>query len=170
MFVLCCSIHSWDHPPPAWPLLCPVAAVSVRPQPCSCRSTCRSWRQSDSVRRDVKRIGSLLPRFLPNAFVLTLLFALLDESTELQTQICNGFKSLVVQLQGELAAGRHSSLQRFALGPYASCFLFLSTEILNKCKGDLLEMKESKLKTSPSLLENLIFFVEVRRLCFHTDS
>uniref|UniRef100_A0A3Q1B4A5 N-alpha-acetyltransferase 25, NatB auxiliary subunit n=1 Tax=Amphiprion ocellaris TaxID=80972 RepID=A0A3Q1B4A5_AMPOC len=51
---------------------------------------------------------------------------------ELQTQICNGFKSLVVQLQ----------------------------EILNKCKGDLLEMKESTLKTWPSLLENLIFFVE----------
>ncbi|KAF0046069.1 hypothetical protein F2P81_002598 [Scophthalmus maximus] len=56
----------------------------------------------------------------------------LDESSELQTQICNSFKSLVVQLQ----------------------------EILNKCKGDLLEMKESKLKTQPSLLENLIFFVE----------
>uniref|UniRef100_A0A3Q0SVE0 N-alpha-acetyltransferase 25, NatB auxiliary subunit n=1 Tax=Amphilophus citrinellus TaxID=61819 RepID=A0A3Q0SVE0_AMPCI len=56
----------------------------------------------------------------------------LDESSELQTQICNGFKSLVVQLQ----------------------------EILNKCKGDLLEMKEGKLKTQPSLLENLVFFVE----------
>ncbi|KAE8285398.1 N-alpha-acetyltransferase 25, NatB auxiliary subunit [Larimichthys crocea] len=56
----------------------------------------------------------------------------LDESTELQTQICNAFKSLVVQLQ----------------------------EILNKCKGDLLDMKEGKLKTWPSLLENLIFFVE----------
>ncbi|XP_034080063.1 N-alpha-acetyltransferase 25, NatB auxiliary subunit isoform X2 [Gymnodraco acuticeps] len=56
----------------------------------------------------------------------------LDESSELQTQICNGFKSLVVQLQ----------------------------EILNKCKGDVLEMKDSKLKTQPSLLENLIFFVE----------
>uniref|UniRef100_A0A8C9ZBL7 N-alpha-acetyltransferase 25, NatB auxiliary subunit n=1 Tax=Sander lucioperca TaxID=283035 RepID=A0A8C9ZBL7_SANLU len=56
----------------------------------------------------------------------------LDESSELQTQICNGFISLVVQLQ----------------------------EILNKCKGDVLEMKDSKLKTRPSLLENLIFFVE----------
>ncbi|XP_005457964.1 N-alpha-acetyltransferase 25, NatB auxiliary subunit [Oreochromis niloticus] len=55
-----------------------------------------------------------------------------DESSELQTQICNGFKSIVVQLQ----------------------------EILNKCKGDLLEMKEGKLKTQPSLLENLVFFVE----------
>ncbi|XP_062268710.1 N-alpha-acetyltransferase 25, NatB auxiliary subunit isoform X2 [Platichthys flesus] len=56
----------------------------------------------------------------------------LDESLELQTQICNSFKSLVVQLQ----------------------------EILNKCKGDLLEMKDGTLKTWPSLLENLIFFVE----------
>ncbi|XP_068609025.1 N-alpha-acetyltransferase 25, NatB auxiliary subunit [Brachionichthys hirsutus] len=56
----------------------------------------------------------------------------LDESSELQTQICNAFKSLVVQLQ----------------------------EILNKCKGDLLEMNGSKLKTQPSSLENLVFFVE----------
>uniref|UniRef100_A0A7N6ASF8 N-alpha-acetyltransferase 25, NatB auxiliary subunit n=1 Tax=Anabas testudineus TaxID=64144 RepID=A0A7N6ASF8_ANATE len=56
----------------------------------------------------------------------------LDESSELQTQICNGFKSIVVQLQ----------------------------EILHKCKGDLLELKETKLKTQPSFLENLIFFVE----------
>uniref|UniRef100_A0A669AZL1 N-alpha-acetyltransferase 25, NatB auxiliary subunit n=1 Tax=Oreochromis niloticus TaxID=8128 RepID=A0A669AZL1_ORENI len=56
----------------------------------------------------------------------------LHELETLQTQICNGFKSIVVQLQ----------------------------EILNKCKGDLLEMKEGKLKTQPSLLENLVFFVE----------
>uniref|UniRef100_A0A3B3YRW3 N(alpha)-acetyltransferase 25, NatB auxiliary subunit n=1 Tax=Poecilia mexicana TaxID=48701 RepID=A0A3B3YRW3_9TELE len=33
-------------------------------------------------------------------------------------------------------------------------------EILNKSKGDLLEVKESKLKTQPSLLENLVFFLE----------
>uniref|UniRef100_A0A671UI09 N-alpha-acetyltransferase 25, NatB auxiliary subunit n=1 Tax=Sparus aurata TaxID=8175 RepID=A0A671UI09_SPAAU len=57
----------------------------------------------------------------------------LDEPSELQTQICNGFQSLVVQLQ----------------------------EILNKCKGDVLELKEGKLKTQPSFLETLIFFVEV---------
>lgn len=38
------------------------------------------------------------------------------------------------------------------------------TEILNRCKGDFLEMKEGKLKTRPSLLENLVFFVEVRNL------
>lgn len=56
----------------------------------------------------------------------------LDESTELQAQICNGFQSLTVQLQ----------------------------EMLNKCKGDLLEMKESRLKTRPSLLEHIVFFVE----------
>ncbi|CAG5867799.1 unnamed protein product [Menidia menidia] len=55
----------------------------------------------------------------------------LDESSELQTQICNAFKSLVVQLQ----------------------------EILNKCRGDLLEMNGSKFKTHPSLLESLVFFV-----------
>ncbi|XP_055009601.1 N-alpha-acetyltransferase 25, NatB auxiliary subunit isoform X2 [Boleophthalmus pectinirostris] len=56
----------------------------------------------------------------------------LDESTELQAQICNGFQSLTVQLQ----------------------------EMLNKCKGDLLEIKMSVLKTRPPLLENLVFFVE----------
>ncbi|XP_033845022.1 LOW QUALITY PROTEIN: N-alpha-acetyltransferase 25, NatB auxiliary subunit [Periophthalmus magnuspinnatus] len=56
----------------------------------------------------------------------------LDESTELQAQICNVFQSLTVQLQ----------------------------EMLNKCKGDLLEIKMSVLKTRPPLLENLVFFVE----------
>ncbi|XP_034402615.1 N-alpha-acetyltransferase 25, NatB auxiliary subunit isoform X2 [Cyclopterus lumpus] len=66
----------------------------------------------------------------------------LDESSELQTQICNGFQSLVVQLR----------------------------EILNKCKGDLLEMKGSKLKTRPSLLENLIFFVETVCIVLWTAS
>lgn len=66
----------------------------------------------------------------------------LDESSELQTQICNIFKSLVVQLQ----------------------------EILNKCRGDLLEMKEGKLKTQPSLLENLVFFVETVSIVLWTAS
>ncbi|XP_054613553.1 N-alpha-acetyltransferase 25, NatB auxiliary subunit isoform X2 [Dunckerocampus dactyliophorus] len=56
----------------------------------------------------------------------------IDESSELQTQMCNTFKSIAVQLQ----------------------------EMLTKCKGDLLEMKDGKLKTRPPLLENLIFFVE----------
>lgn len=34
--------------------------------------------------------------------------------------------------------------------------------MLHKCRGDLLEIKEGKLKTQPSLLENLVFFVEVK--------
>uniref|UniRef100_A0A673CTK8 N(alpha)-acetyltransferase 25, NatB auxiliary subunit n=1 Tax=Sphaeramia orbicularis TaxID=375764 RepID=A0A673CTK8_9TELE len=38
--------------------------------------------------------------------------------------------------------------------------LSLSIEILNKCKGDLLEMKGGRLKTRSPLLENLVFFVE----------
>lgn len=88
-------------------------------------------------------------------------FTFLDESSELQTQICNAFKSLVVQLQGESAASAASAVKLcFCV---SSCFFLLSAEILNKCKGDLLEMKETKLKTQPSLLETLIFFVEVRR-------
>ncbi|CAL1567986.1 unnamed protein product [Knipowitschia caucasica] len=56
----------------------------------------------------------------------------LDESEELQAQICNCFQSLKFQLQ----------------------------EMLNKCKGELLETKMSTLKTVPSLMENLVFFVE----------
>ncbi|XP_061783480.1 N-alpha-acetyltransferase 25, NatB auxiliary subunit [Nerophis lumbriciformis] len=66
----------------------------------------------------------------------------LDESSELQTQMCNTFKSLAVQLQ----------------------------EMLTKCKGDLQEMKEGKLKTRPSLLENLIFFVETVCVVFWVAS
>ncbi|CAB1352257.1 unnamed protein product [Coregonus sp. 'balchen'] len=56
----------------------------------------------------------------------------LDDSSELQTQICNSFKSLIVQLE----------------------------EMLSRCKGEVLEMKDSRLKTQPSLLETLVFFVE----------
>lgn len=90
------------------------------------------------------------------------LFTPSDESSELQTQICNGFKSLVAQLQGE-------SPQRPTADvcPSPSRLIFSSsppTEILNRCKGDFLEMKEGKLKTRPSLLENLVFFVEVRKI------
>lgn len=47
----CCSIHSWDRPPHAWPPLCPSGAASARLQPSSCASTCRSWSCSGSVRR-----------------------------------------------------------------------------------------------------------------------
>lgn len=47
-----CSTHSWDHPTPAWPRLCPVGAVSVRLQLSSCLSTYRSWKLLDLVRSD----------------------------------------------------------------------------------------------------------------------
>ncbi|XP_022536484.2 N-alpha-acetyltransferase 25, NatB auxiliary subunit [Astyanax mexicanus] len=56
----------------------------------------------------------------------------LDQSAELQAQIANLFKSLTVQLQ----------------------------DMLNKCKGELMEMKDSQCKTQPSLLENLVYFLE----------
>ncbi|XP_062870157.1 N-alpha-acetyltransferase 25, NatB auxiliary subunit [Trichomycterus rosablanca] len=56
----------------------------------------------------------------------------LDQSTELQAQISNVFKTLTVQFQ----------------------------DMLNKCKGDLLVVKDSRCKTQPVLLENLVFFVE----------
>ncbi|KAF4108499.1 hypothetical protein G5714_011258 [Onychostoma macrolepis] len=56
----------------------------------------------------------------------------LDESTELQTQISNLFKCLAVQLQ----------------------------DMLEKCKGDLLEVKDGQSKTQHFLLENLVYFVE----------
>ncbi|KAK2823304.1 hypothetical protein Q7C36_019904 [Tachysurus vachellii] len=56
----------------------------------------------------------------------------LDQSAELQAQISNLFKSLTVQLQ----------------------------DMLNKCKGDLLEVKDNRRKTQPSLLESLVYFVE----------
>lgn len=46
----CCSIHSWDRPPRAWPQLCPSGAVIARLQPSSCVSTYRSWSCSGSVR------------------------------------------------------------------------------------------------------------------------
>ncbi|XP_016115402.1 N-alpha-acetyltransferase 25, NatB auxiliary subunit-like isoform X2 [Sinocyclocheilus grahami] len=56
----------------------------------------------------------------------------LDESTELQTQISNLFKSLAVQLQ----------------------------DMLEKCKGDPLEVKDSQSTTQHFLLENLVYFAE----------
>ncbi|XP_059395905.1 N-alpha-acetyltransferase 25, NatB auxiliary subunit-like isoform X2 [Carassius carassius] len=56
----------------------------------------------------------------------------LDDSAELQTQISNLFKSLAVQLQ----------------------------DMLEKCKGDLLEVKDGQSKPQPFLLENLVYFVE----------
>lgn len=35
-------------------------------------------------------------------------------------------------------------------------------DMLNKCKGDLLEVKDNRCKIQPSLLESLVYFVEVR--------
>ncbi|XP_036383509.1 N-alpha-acetyltransferase 25, NatB auxiliary subunit-like [Megalops cyprinoides] len=56
----------------------------------------------------------------------------LEDTAEVQTQIGNSFKSLLAQLQ----------------------------EIFSKCKGDLLEVRDNQCKTQPSLLENLVVFVE----------
>lgn len=39
-----------------------------------------------------------------------------DESSEVQTQICNGFKSLVVQLQGELPGRTEGQLSSLSVG------------------------------------------------------
>ena len=42
----------------------------------------------------------------------------------------------------------------------AFLFFFFS-DLFNKCKGDLIEVRDGTLKTQPNLLENLVFFVEV---------
>uniref|UniRef100_A0A8C5U5S2 N-alpha-acetyltransferase 25, NatB auxiliary subunit n=1 Tax=Malurus cyaneus samueli TaxID=2593467 RepID=A0A8C5U5S2_9PASS len=39
-------------------------------------------------------------------------------------------------------------------------FLFSFSDLFNKCKGDLIEVRDGTLKTHPNLLENLVFFVE----------
>ncbi|XP_064164140.1 N-alpha-acetyltransferase 25, NatB auxiliary subunit [Anguilla rostrata] len=58
--------------------------------------------------------------------------ASLEDTSEIQTQIENSFKSLIAQLQ----------------------------EMFSKCKGDLLEANGGRCKTRPYLLENLVFLVE----------
>ncbi|KAJ8287131.1 hypothetical protein GJAV_G00048000 [Gymnothorax javanicus] len=58
--------------------------------------------------------------------------ASLEDMSEIQTQMENSIKSLTALLQ----------------------------EMFSKCKGDLLEVNGSHCKTRPSLLENLVFFVE----------
>lgn len=40
-------------------------------------------------------------------------------------------------------------------------FFFFFSDLFNKCKGDLIEVRDGTLKTHPNLLENLVFFVEV---------
>ncbi|XP_048467470.1 N-alpha-acetyltransferase 25, NatB auxiliary subunit [Rhincodon typus] len=57
----------------------------------------------------------------------------LDETLDIQERIANNFKSLLQQLQ----------------------------ELFNKCKGNLLETKETECTTKPELLENLVFLLEV---------
>ncbi|XP_011784117.1 PREDICTED: N-alpha-acetyltransferase 25, NatB auxiliary subunit [Colobus angolensis palliatus] len=56
----------------------------------------------------------------------------LEDTMEIQERIENSFKSLLDQLK----------------------------DVFSKCKGDLLEVKDGNLKTHPTLLENLVFFVE----------
>uniref|UniRef100_A0A5F9D4G5 N-alpha-acetyltransferase 25, NatB auxiliary subunit n=1 Tax=Oryctolagus cuniculus TaxID=9986 RepID=A0A5F9D4G5_RABIT len=56
----------------------------------------------------------------------------IEDTVEIQERIQNGLKSLLEQLK----------------------------DVFSKCKGDLLEVKGGSLKTHPTLLENLVFFVE----------
>uniref|UniRef100_A0A7M4FA01 N-alpha-acetyltransferase 25, NatB auxiliary subunit n=1 Tax=Crocodylus porosus TaxID=8502 RepID=A0A7M4FA01_CROPO len=56
----------------------------------------------------------------------------LQNSTDIQERIGNSLKSLLEQL----------------------------TDLFNKCKGDLIEVRDGILKTHPNVLENLVFFVE----------
>ncbi|XP_038630065.1 N-alpha-acetyltransferase 25, NatB auxiliary subunit isoform X1 [Scyliorhinus canicula] len=56
----------------------------------------------------------------------------LDETLNVQERIANNFKSLLEQLR----------------------------ELFNKCKGSILEAKETECTTRPELLENLVFLVE----------
>lgn len=70
----------------------------------------------------------------------------LEDSTAIQERIGNRFKSLLEQL----------------------------TDLFNKCKGDLMEVGNSSLKTHPHILENLVFFVEtisiVLWVCSYSDA
>ncbi|KAB1255852.1 N-alpha-acetyltransferase 25; NatB auxiliary subunit [Camelus dromedarius] len=56
----------------------------------------------------------------------------LEDTVEIQERVENSLKSLLEQLK----------------------------DVFSKCKGDLLEVKGGNLKTHPTLLENLVFFVE----------
>lgn len=47
---------------------------------------------------------------------------------------------------------------------------FSVSDVFSKCKGDLLEVKDGNLKTHPTLLENLVFFIEVRFVFFLKNS
>ncbi|XP_007490095.3 N-alpha-acetyltransferase 25, NatB auxiliary subunit isoform X2 [Monodelphis domestica] len=56
----------------------------------------------------------------------------LEDTTEIQERIGNSFESLLEQLR----------------------------EVFSLCKGDILEVQDGHLRTHPSILENLVFFVE----------
>uniref|UniRef100_A0A8U8B216 N-alpha-acetyltransferase 25, NatB auxiliary subunit n=1 Tax=Geospiza parvula TaxID=87175 RepID=A0A8U8B216_GEOPR len=62
--------------------------------------------------------------------------------SEIQERIGNSFKSLVERL----------------------------TDLFNKCKGDLIEVRDGTLKTHPNLLENLVFFVETISIALWVSS
>uniref|UniRef100_A0A8C0HG27 N-alpha-acetyltransferase 25, NatB auxiliary subunit n=1 Tax=Chelonoidis abingdonii TaxID=106734 RepID=A0A8C0HG27_CHEAB len=66
----------------------------------------------------------------------------LEDSTEIQERIGNSFKSLLEQL----------------------------TDLFNKCKGDLMEVRDGILKTHPNILENLVFFVETMSITLWVSS
>ncbi|KAF4790540.1 N-alpha-acetyltransferase 25, NatB auxiliary subunit [Turdus rufiventris] len=66
----------------------------------------------------------------------------LEDSAEIQERIGNSFKSLVERL----------------------------TDLFNKCKGDLIEVRDGTLKTHPNLLENLVFFVETISIALWVSS
>lgn len=100
-----------------------------------------------------------------------------DQSAELQAQISNLFKSLTVQLQGALLLVFVVCVCVYI----CECFYFIKVhqikrhlfsllDMLNKCKGDLLEVKDNRCKTQPSLLESLVYFVEVRTFDFLSAS
>lgn len=66
----------------------------------------------------------------------------LEDSAEIQERIGNSLKSLVERL----------------------------TDLFNKCKGDLIEVRDGTLKTHPNLLENLVFFVETISIALWVSS
>ncbi|NXK91576.1 NAA25 acetyltransferase, partial [Formicarius rufipectus] len=66
----------------------------------------------------------------------------LEDSAEIQERIGNSFKSSVERL----------------------------TDLFNKCKGDLIEVRDGTLKTHPNLLENLVFFVETISIALWVSS
>uniref|UniRef100_A0A8C3XSE6 N-alpha-acetyltransferase 25, NatB auxiliary subunit n=1 Tax=Chelydra serpentina TaxID=8475 RepID=A0A8C3XSE6_CHESE len=48
--------------------------------------------------------------------------------------------------------------------------VFLFSDLFNKCKGDLMEVRDGILKTHPNILENLVFFVETMSITLWVSS